>query len=105
VRLNALSARIAMADGPATIAANKGRYDMASDRVAIDGPVIFQAQDGYRIQTRDVAVDLTSRKMASGGPVDGRMPLGTFSANRMSPCAGVFHRMSYFDGAISLICK
>jgi len=100
VHLNTLSARIAMADGPATIAANSGRYDMDSERVAIDGPVVFQAADGYRIETRDVAIDLTNRKMASGGPVDGRMPLGTFSANRMR--ADLTSRTVLLDGRARL---
>jgi lipopolysaccharide export system protein LptC len=100
VRLNALSARIAMAEGPATIAARKGRYDMDNERVAIDGPVVFQAQDGYRIQTRDVGIDLSSRQMASGGPVDGRMPLGTFSANRMR--ADLATRTVVLDGRARL---
>ena len=100
VHLNTLSARIAMADGPATIAANSGRYDMDSERVAIDGPVVFQAADGYRIETRDVAIDLTNRKMASGGPVDGRMPLGMFSANRMR--ADLTSRTVLLDGRARL---
>jgi lipopolysaccharide export system protein LptC len=100
VRLNALSARIAMAEGPATIAARKGRYDMDNERVAIDGPVVFRAQDGYRIQTRDVGIDLSSRQMASGGPVDGQMPLGTFSANRMR--ADLATRTVVLDGRARL---
>jgi lipopolysaccharide export system protein LptC len=100
VRLNTLSARIALADGPAVIAARKGRYDMDSERVAIDGPVIFQAADGYRIETRDVGIDLTNRQMASGGPVDGRMPLGTFSANHMR--ADLNSRTVILDGRARL---
>jgi lipopolysaccharide export system protein LptC len=100
VKLNALSARLMMADGPATIAAIKGRYDMDSERVAVDGPVVFQAADGYRIETRDVAIDLTSRQMASGGPVDGRMPLGTFTANRMR--ADLSSRTVVLDGGARL---
>ncbi len=84
VRLNDLSARLEQAEGPATIAAGAGRYDIDKEVVTVDGPIIFQAADGYRLETRDVAVGLKSRKVASGGPVDGKMPLGSFSANRMS---------------------
>lgn len=84
VRMNDLSARLAQAEGPATISANSGRYDMDKEVVSIDGPIVYQSADGYRLETRDVAVGLKSRKIASGGPVDGRMPLGTFSANRMT---------------------
>lgn len=84
VRLADLSARILLADGPATIGAKAGRYNMETEHVMIDGPVVFEAADGYRMETRDVGVDLKSRTVASGGPVDGRMPLGTFSANRLT---------------------
>jgi lipopolysaccharide export system protein LptC len=88
VKLNDLSARISLTDGPATFAANSGRYDMNSERVMIDGPVIFQAADGYRLQTRDVTVDIKTRRVASGGAVDGRMPLGTFSGGHMTADLG-----------------
>ena len=88
VKLNDLSARIALADGPATFAANSGRYDMNSERVMVDGPVLFQAADGYRLQTRDVTVDIKTRRVASGGAVDGRMPLGTFSGGHMTADLG-----------------
>ena len=83
VRLQTLNARIALVDGPATIRANRGRYDMDSERVAIDGPVLFDAAGGYRMKTRDVLVDMKSRNVASRGPVDGTMPLGTFAADIM----------------------
>jgi lipopolysaccharide export system protein LptC len=83
VRLGGLSAQIKLTDGPATIRANKGRYNMDSERVAIDGPVLFRGPDDYRLATRDVLIDLKSRQVASGGPVDGNMPLGTFTANRL----------------------
>jgi lipopolysaccharide export system protein LptC len=83
VRLQKLAARIALADGPATIVADRGRYDMDSETIAIDGPVRFRDAGDYRMQTRDVTVDLKTRRVASGGPVDGSMPLGTFAANRL----------------------
>jgi lipopolysaccharide export system protein LptC len=83
VKLNALSARIMLADGPAVIAALRGRYDMDTQRVMVDGPVVFKSADGYRIVTRDVGIDLDNRRVASGGPVDGQMPLGRFSAGQL----------------------
>ena len=84
VRLADLTAQIQLPDGPATIGAKTGRYDMDSEKVYIDGAATFATQDGYRLDTRDVAVDLKTRQIASGAPVDGKMPLGTFSANRMT---------------------
>jgi lipopolysaccharide export system protein LptC len=92
VRLNDLSARIQLSEGPATVTANAGRYNM--DRK------MFQSSDGYRLQTRDVAVGIDSRMVASGGPVDGRMPLGSFSANRMT--ADLEARTVVLDGRARL---
>lgn len=84
VRMADLSARIALPEGPASIVAKSGRYDMAGERVLIDGAVRFTTADGYRLDTRDVGVDLKTRRIASGGAVDGRMNLGTFKADRMT---------------------
>lgn len=84
VQLSDLSARIALPDGPASIVAKTGRYDMAAQRVLIDGAVRFTTSGGYRLDTRDVAVDLETRRVASGGAVDGKMELGTFAADLMT---------------------
>ena len=68
---------------PSSLTANSGRYDMDRDIVNVDGPIVFASADGYRLQTRDVAVGLKTKLMASGGPVSGQMPIGSFSANRL----------------------
>jgi lipopolysaccharide export system protein LptC len=83
VRLKDLRGEIALSDGPAILAANEGRYDMDKEIVNVDGPIRFTAADGYQLTTRDVAISLKSRKLASGGPVSGSMPLGSFSAGRI----------------------
>jgi len=84
VRLADMSASLAMSEGPAILRADRARYDMDKEQVAVVGPVTYQSADGYRLVTRDVNVDLKSRTLASRGPVEGRMPLGTFSGNRIS---------------------
>ncbi len=78
-----MRARIGLESGPATINADRARYNLETETVNVIGPILFTAADGYRLQTRDVAVDLDSRIIASDGRVEGRMPLGRFSANRM----------------------
>ena len=83
VRLQQLTARIQLTDGPATLTAPRGRYDMDTQRVAIDGPVQFGAQDGYELATHNVVIDLPTRRLASQAPVTGSMPLGAFAADRM----------------------
>lgn len=84
VRMDDLSARLVLDNGPATIVARKGRYDMDTEKVAIDGQVLFTGEDGYKMQTRDVTVDLKTRKIASGGPVDGKGELGTFQGGHLT---------------------
>ena len=84
VDINGMSAEIRLESGPARIEAQKGRYNMDAERVDVIGPILFRAADGYRLETRDVAVDLNARSLESRGRVEGRMPLGSFSAGRMS---------------------
>ena len=100
VRLAELTARIGLSDGPATLVAPRGRYDMDKERVTIDGPIRFASADGYRIVTRDVLVDLETRRLQSHGPVDGQMPLGTFSADRLG--ADLETRVVRLDGRARL---
>lgn len=83
VDIRTMAAQIELQDGPARLQADRARYDMEANNVDVVGPILFTAADGYRIETRDVAVDLDARSMASRGPVDGRMPLGRFSAGRL----------------------
>ncbi len=100
VRMADLSARIVLPEGPASIVAKTGRYDMAAERVLIDGAVRFTTADGYRLDTRDVGVDLKTRKVASGGPVDGKMELGTFRADKMT--ADLTTKVVVLDGRARL---
>lgn len=83
VLMRDLVARILLSDGPAVLSAGQGRYDFDSERVTVDGPVQFTASDGYRMVARDVSIDLKSRKLAGSGRVEGAIPAGTFSANRI----------------------
>ena len=78
-----MSAEIGLEGGPATVRAGKGRYDMDAQKVDVTGSIVVTGADGYRLQTRDVAVDFSSRQLQSRGRVDGRMPLGTFSGDRL----------------------
>lgn len=78
-----MRARMLLENGPAELAANKARYNMETDQVDVIGPILVAAADGYRLLTRDVNVDLRQRRLVSRGPVEGRMPLGRFSAGRL----------------------
>ena len=84
VQIADMSARLQLDDGPAQILADRARYNMDENRVAVEGPVRFQATDGYQLNTRDVTVDLRDRSLQSQSRVEGQTPLGSFSADRMS---------------------
>jgi lipopolysaccharide export system protein LptC len=88
VDISGMMARLALSQGPLTILANLARYDLDNQKIAISGPVRVMGPDGYRIETRDVMVDLKERRLASSGPVSGAMRLGQFRAASMSADLG-----------------
>ncbi|HUP67308.1 MAG TPA: LPS export ABC transporter periplasmic protein LptC [Sphingomicrobium sp.] len=83
VDINGMFAKLALDQGPLLIAANAGRYNIDTQRVAVDGPVRVAGPDGYRLATRDVTVDLKARQLSSAGPVSGQMRLGSFEAGQL----------------------
>ena len=83
VRMEDLIARILLPEGPARISAEAGAYDIEDEVVSIIGPVRLTAADGYRMVARDVSVDLPAKRMVGRGGVEGAVPAGTFSANRL----------------------
>jgi lipopolysaccharide export system protein LptC len=100
VDIEGMFARLALANGPLMIGANLGRYDLDTQKVAISGPVRVLGPDGYRLETRDVMVDLKARTLASSGPVAGQMRLGRFQAGRLSADLG--ERKVVLDGGARL---
>jgi lipopolysaccharide export system protein LptC len=83
VDIEGMFAQLAMAQGPLMIAANNGRYDLDQQKMDVAGPVRLVGPDGYRLETRDVTVDLKQRQMQSAGPVSGQMRLGQFQAGHL----------------------
>jgi lipopolysaccharide export system protein LptC len=84
VQMMDLAARINLDDGPAVLRTAAASYDMDREMVAVPGGLVFESADGYRLTTRNVGLDLKRRTLQSTAPVEGRMPLGTFSANSLS---------------------
>jgi lipopolysaccharide export system protein LptC len=83
VQMMDLAARINLDDGPAVLRTANANYDMDRETVAVPGGLIFESADGYRLTTRNVGLDLKARSLKSMAPVEGRMPLGTFSADSL----------------------
>ena len=88
VDIRGMFARLALAQGPLMIAANQGRYDLDAQKVDVNGPVRVAGPDGYRLETRDVEVDLKRRQVTSSGAVTGRTRLGPFQANELKADLG-----------------
>lgn len=83
VQISRLLATLHLADGPATVRADRGRYDMGTDQVGIVGPVRVDGPHGYRLDTHDATLDMKTRRMASGGAASGTLPQGVFSADHL----------------------
>jgi len=88
VDIQGMRAQLALENGPLSIVALNGRYNLDQQKVAVDGPVRVAGPDGYRLETRDVGIDLKNRNLASRGRVVGDMRLGHFEAGRMTADLG-----------------
>ena len=84
VRMSQLSGAIKLNDGPATIAAIEGQYNMDTEQVSVPGTVKVRSANGYRLDASNVAIDLKSRSLAGTGGVSGALNIGQFSANQLS---------------------
>ena len=100
VDLRGMLARLGLAQGPVTIAANSGQYNLDQQKVTVNGPVRVAGPDGYRLQTRDVNVDLKQQQVTGTGRVQGEMKLGQFSAGRLR--ADLNQRTVVLDGGARL---
>lgn len=84
VQLRDLEARLKIDGNASLVAARQGLYNMDQEQMSIIGPIQFQSSDGYRLTTRDVEIDLKTRRLHSQNRVDGRMPVGTFGADHLN---------------------
>jgi lipopolysaccharide export system protein LptC len=100
VVISGMLARLNLAQGPLMIAANRGRYNLDTHKVAVVGPVKVVGPESYRLATSDVTVDLKNRQLASAGPVSGQMRLGQFQAGHLHADLG--DRTIVLDGGARL---
>ncbi len=84
VRMNDVVARLLLDDGPARLVAEGGQYSIDNDTIAVRGPMRLMTADGYRMTARGVSVDLANKQLVGAGGVDGAIPAGTFSADRLT---------------------
>ncbi len=100
VELTQMVADIQLPDGPATLEAAQGAYNMRSEIVSSDGAIRFTASDGYSLSANGVQVSLKNRTMDSSRGVNGTLPIGTFSAQSIS--ADLESRTVILDGSVRL---
>lgn len=100
VNIEGMRARLGLQQGPLLMAANQGRYDLDTQQMDVIGPVRVVGADGYRLETRDVKVDLKERTMTSRGSASGAMRLGQFQAGQLSADLG--ERTVVLDGGVRL---
>jgi lipopolysaccharide export system protein LptC len=84
VDINGMAARIDLKDGPGMLQAGRARYHMDRQTVDVVGPILVTIADGYRLETRDVNVDLNKHQLSGRHGVEGKMPLGSFTAGTMA---------------------
>lgn len=100
VQLRLLAAEILLADGPAKLHSDTGRYNIDTQQVSMDGPIQFNAAGGYNLATSNATLDLKSRNLVSRGAVSGRVPQGSFSASGMR--ADLAEHRVLLDGNVRL---
>ena len=103
VKMDKLAARLRLTDGPAELIAQNGAYNYRDETVAVQGPVVFTAADGYRMTTQNVSIDLKGRKVGGNGGVSGAVPAGTFRADRVS--ADLDQRIVTMDGNVRMVMQ
>ena len=84
VRMNDVVARLLLDEGPARLVAQGGQYSIDNEIVAVRGPLRLTAAAGYRMVARGVSLDLANKQLVGSGGVDGAIPAGTFSADRLN---------------------
>jgi lipopolysaccharide export system protein LptC len=83
VVIRGMLARLALPQGPVTLAANLARYNLDEQQVQVVGPIRVTGPEGYRLNTSDVTVDLKERLVTGSGGVTGEMKLGQFAAGQL----------------------
>ena len=84
LRMTDLSGRLVMDNGPATLSADQGTYDMKAEKIRVEGPLSFASGDGFTLVASNVEFLMKPKTMQSFGPVRGSTRVGTFNAARMT---------------------
>jgi lipopolysaccharide export system protein LptC len=100
VELQDLVANIQLPEGPASLNAAQGDYNMDTETISSNGAIRFQTADGYSLTANGVDVRLKGRTMESNRGVTGTLPIGTFSAQSIR--ADLQSRTVILEGGVRL---
>jgi lipopolysaccharide export system protein LptC len=100
VQLTRLSAFLADTDGPASVTAPTGRYEMDNDLLVVNGPVRVDSAAGYTLDAGEITVSLLDSTVKTNKPVTGTLPIGTFSGDSMH--ADINGHIVTIDGHVRL---
>lgn len=100
VRMNDLVARLLLPEGPARVGADAGTYTIRQEQVNVPGEIRVTAADGYQMTARGVSLYLETKRLIGEGRVEGTVPAGTFSADRLE--VDLSERIVALDGNAKL---
>jgi lipopolysaccharide export system protein LptC len=84
VDITGVHAQMQLDQGPAVATADSGRYHMDKQTLDVDGPIHVVGANGYKLETRDVTLDLNTHSVVGHQGVEGQMTLGRFTATDMA---------------------
>lgn len=99
LKMNDMAGRIMLNDGPASIIARRGAYDLGKESMRVAGPLAVESP-GYDMVATNVELSLKDKSMRSFGPVSGRTKVGTFRAGRLT--GNLDSRVVRLDGGVHL---
>lgn len=99
--LSGLVATMDLGEGrEASVTAEEGIYDTATESVQVPGLMHLETSDGYRLDGYGTMLDLREKRVQSDRPVEGVGPLGRLRADRF-----VIHiddRKAIFEGGVKM---
>jgi lipopolysaccharide export system protein LptC len=70
IRLRNLNAQIQLDEGPASVTAENGLYDLQDQSVRVTGPLSVKSADGYSVVANDVALGLKDQIVRGTGQIN-----------------------------------
>jgi lipopolysaccharide export system protein LptC len=100
IRMNDLSARILLPEGPAIMQAINGVYNLDTQNIRVVGPLSFATADGYSLVANDIGLNIKDQLVTGQGVMNGRAPSG-YSAGTAGATFSLRDQMLQSPGQLS----